>query len=100
MAKVLYMDRSARFSSGVLNADSLLVVLGTVCMMCAWGVLKWRPWGHALALALFGFEFVIGGRALLVGDSGLLYPAAACLVLSWLLLPRVRAAYWRRESTA
>ena len=89
-------ERGARFGPQVLNADSEFAVLGMICALCSWGILRWRPWGHVLALAIFTIEVLIGGLAALVGDSGPLYPIAACLVLSWLLLPSVRAAYWRR----
>jgi hypothetical protein len=93
------MERGKRFGPQVLIADSQFAVLGVICALCAWGILKWRPWGHVLALAIFTFELFAGGLALLVGDSGPLYFLVACLVLSWLMLPSVRSAYWRRVRT-
>jgi len=99
VGNMVSMERGARFGPRVLNADFMFVVLGLVCGLCAWGILKWRPWGHALALGIFTFEVLVGGLAALVGDSGLLYPVAACLVLSWLLLPSVRSAYWAKAQT-
>jgi hypothetical protein len=93
------MERGARFGPQVLSADSSFAVLGMICALCAWGILTWRPWGHVVALVIFTFEVFVGGLAALVGDSGPLYPIAACLILSWLLLPSVRSAYWRRVQT-
>jgi hypothetical protein len=93
------MDRGARFGPQVLIADSQFAVLGLICALCAWGILRWRPWGHLLALGIFAFELFAGGLALLVGDSGPLYPLVACLVLGWLVLPSVRSAYWRKVQT-
>jgi hypothetical protein len=93
------MERGARFGPQVLIADSLFAVFGMICGLCAWGILRWRPWGHVLALGIFTFEVFVGALALLVGDSGPLYPLVACLVLSWLVLPSVRSAYWRRVQT-
>jgi len=99
VGNTISMDRGARLGPQVLNADFMFVALGVVCGLCAWGILKWRSWGHALALGIFTFEVLVGGLAALVGDSGLLYPVAACLVLSWLLLPSVRSAYWAKAQT-
>ena len=93
------MKPAARFGSQVLVADFQFVVLGVTCGLCAWGILRWRTWGHVLALVVFTLELFVGGLALFVGDSGPLYPFTACLVLSWLLLPSVRAAYWRKVRT-
>jgi hypothetical protein len=94
------MERGARFGPQVLIADSQFAVLGMICALCTWGILRWRPWGHVLALGIFTFELFVVGLALLVGDSGPLYPLVASLVLSWLVLPSVRSAYWRRVQTS
>jgi hypothetical protein len=94
------MERGARFGPQVLIADSQFAVLGMICALCAWGILRWHPWGHVLALGIFTLELFVGGLALLAGDSGPLYPLVACLVLSWLVLPSVRSAYWRRVQTS
>ena len=48
----VFMAGRARFRLQVLHADFQFVVIGTVCALCAWGILKWRPWGHVLALGL------------------------------------------------
>lgn len=96
VGNAISMGRGARFGPQVLIADSQFAVLGLICALCAWGILRWRPWGHVLALGIFAFEFLVGGLALLVGDSGPLYPFVAFLVLIWLVLPSVRSAYWRR----
>jgi hypothetical protein len=90
----VFMAGHARFGRQVLYTDFQFAVLGTVCALCAWGILQWRPWGHVLALGIFAFEVYVGGLALLVGDSGPLYLIGACLVLTWLSLPSVRSAYW------
>jgi hypothetical protein len=94
------MDRGARFAPQVQNADAMFAFLALICAMCAWGILQWRPWGHLLAVVIFAFEVFAGGLAALAGDSGLLYPIAACAVLTWLLVPSVRSAYWGKAQTA
>lgn len=91
------MERGARFGPRVPWADLEFAILGVISALCAWGIIKWRPWAHAVAFGIFGFELLSGGLAVLVGDSDdLLYPIAAFLILAWLLIPSVRAAYWRR----
>lgn len=90
----------ARFVLQVLAAILGLGSFGALAFFCAWGVVKWQRWGHLLALGLFGFELYSGGLALLIGDSGPLYPLAACTILVWLLLPSVRREYWRKEQIA
>jgi hypothetical protein len=35
---------------------------------------------------------------MMVGDASPLFPLVALLVVVWLLLPAVRAAYWRQMS--
>jgi hypothetical protein len=99
VGNTVFIGRISGFSSRLMDANIQFVVLGAVCALCALGIFKWRPWGHVLALCIFAFEALIGGEAALVGDSGLLYPIAACLVLCWLLLPSVRSAYWHRVQT-
>jgi hypothetical protein len=58
------MEHGARFGPQVLIADSQLAVLGMICALCAWGILRWRPWGHVLALGIFTVELFVGGLAL------------------------------------
>ena len=86
----------ASFGSRSLDADFLIAIFGVVFGLCSWGILKWRPWGHALAIGVSAFEAFVGSWAALVGDTGSLFPITAALVLIWLLLPPVRAAYWQR----
>jgi hypothetical protein len=88
--------RGARFGPRWPDAAFLIAVSGVVFGLCSWGILKWRPWGHALAIGVSAFEAFVGSWAALVGDTGSLFPITAALVLIWLLLPPVRAAYWQR----
>ncbi len=53
------MEHGARFGPQVLIADSLFAVFGMICGLCAWGILRWRPWGHVLALGIFTLEKVV-----------------------------------------
>jgi len=77
-----------------------------IAFICAWGIWTWRRWGQLVALFLcsigvlayaigvyvtWGTEF---GRLLIVAEI------ASLAISIWLLLPPVRAAYWRREQIA
>ena len=87
----------ASFGSRSLDADFLIAIFGVVFGLCSWGILKWRPWAHALAIGVSALEAVFGSWAALVGDADSLFPIiTAMLILIWLLLPPVRAAYWQR----
>jgi hypothetical protein len=88
--------RDARFGPRSLDANFPIAVVGVVYGLCSWGILKWRRWGHALAIGVSAFVSFVGSWAALVGDTGSLFPITAVLVLIWLLLPPVRAAYWQR----
>lgn len=72
----------------------------------AWGIVRWRNWGHALALTLVGCDLVINslplvffGRHALTGGMvvAIFFP---CFFIAWLLLPSVRSAYWASEGFA
>jgi putative Mn2+ efflux pump MntP len=73
---------------------------------CAWGLLKWCVWGHALALTicilaiLFELFLMIVYRNFQLSPSQLAGIAVPVLIGAWLLLPSVRAAYWHRERLA
>lgn len=91
-----YANREARPGLElVLTADSIYVGAIAISLSCAWGIFKWRSWGHVLALALFGFHLLIGVLGGIPRGPGILYPLATGLVVAWLLLPSVWAAYWR-----
>lgn len=66
--------------------------------LCAWGIFRWRSWGYVLALGISALELFAGATAMMVGDASPLFPLVALLVVVWLLLPAVRAAYWRQMS--
>jgi hypothetical protein len=99
VGNTISMDRGARLGPQVLRADSMFAVLAVIWALRGWGILKWRLWGHVLALGIFAFVVFVGGLGAFVEDSGLLYPVAGCVVLSWLLLPSVRSAYWEKVQT-
>jgi hypothetical protein len=76
--------------------------------ICAWGLFRWRKWAHATAATLCLFEIVSFGVQMVIywpfsvpfalGDFRIaLLPLIDIPVLTWLLLPDVRAAYWRPE---
>ena len=92
-------DKTAIGSVG-LEWRLMVSAFGLICALCAWGILRWRPWGHALAVGISAFELFVGTEAMLVGDTGPLFPVAALLVLIWLLLTPVRVTYWRRVQSS
>ena len=89
------MGRSETFSPR-LEANFLFVVLALISALCAWGIFRWRSWGYLLALAVCAFELFTGTAAVMVGDISPLFLLAPLLVVVWLLIPTVRAAYWRQ----
>jgi len=94
-----YANREARPDLElVLTADSMYAGVIVICLSCAWGIFKWRRWGHILALALFGFHFLIGLLGAVSEGSTVVYPLVAGSVITWLLLPSVRASYWHGQS--
>jgi len=70
-----------------------------VALVCCWGILKWRRWGHYLALYLCITAFVAFALGIYFtrGNSfGVVLASAegvTSLMLAWLLLPSVRAKY-------
>jgi DMSO/TMAO reductase YedYZ heme-binding membrane subunit len=91
-------DITYRFASSALFC--------ALVVSCAWGILKWRVWGHALALTvcilvvLFDLLFLIAYRDFELSFSRFAGIAAPILIAAWLLLPSVRAAYRQRERLA
>ena len=75
-------------------------------LLCARGVLKWRPWAHHLALFVaivnlgiavpVFFLFPRGG----FGVEMALMTLVAASMATWLLLPTVRSEYRQRERVA
>jgi putative Mn2+ efflux pump MntP len=91
-------DVTYRFVSSALGCALFAV--------CAWGIFKWRIWGHALALALcilavmLDAFLMIGYRNFDLNAIQLVGVVLPILIAVWLLLPPVRAAYRRRERLA
>jgi hypothetical protein len=85
---------------------SLNLVAWLPFLICAWGVLRWRPWGHALTITLCALAILVEVETLIFrGIRGfaaaeILKLTVACLVVVWLLLPSVRTQYLRREQIA
>jgi hypothetical protein len=89
--------RGARFGPRWPDTAFLIAAFGVIFGLCSWGILKWHSWGHALAIGVSALEAFFGSWAALVGDADSLFPIiTAMLILIWLLLPPVRAAYWQR----
>jgi hypothetical protein len=70
---------------------------------CAWGIFKWRRWGRMLGivfsvLILAGFAILAFDRKVSAGES--VFAFIYCGTLVWLLLPVVRAEYFRRNQIA
>jgi hypothetical protein len=91
-------SRADGVSPRILRANLVFLALAFVSALCAWGIFKWRSWGYVLALGISAFELFVGVEAAMVGDISVLFPLAPFLVVTWLLLPAVRVAYWRRTS--
>lgn len=79
------------------------IIWSTSFLLCAWGILKWRRWAYVLALALAICGLLVAGLAFVaLGENrfsvALILPEVfVCSTLFWLLLPTVRAEYWRKE---
>jgi hypothetical protein len=95
---VVSMGRGEKFGPGMSEANFLFFVLAFVGALCAWGIFKWHSWGYVLAFGIAAFELIVGVEAAMVGDISPMFPLAPLLVVVWLCLPSVRAAYWRRAS--
>ena len=109
------------FFEGVLSVPTLIrilrgesfsyyisggVVLWIPFLLCAWGILQWRRWGHTLALVLCSILMLSVGHWLTSVRMQSLNPyeilvtvLTGCIFL-WLLLPGVRTLYWRGNVTA
>lgn len=78
--------------------DYLGVAWSAMALVCAWGILKWRLWGHYLALFFIAFNLAIAAYVFDVTwhwDIGTdirfnCTVALALLMGVWLLLPAVQ----------
>jgi peptidoglycan/LPS O-acetylase OafA/YrhL len=84
-----------------------MVVLTCVpILLCAWGILNWRDWGHKLAilLSLLGLVSLVLALSALgiheLGSSFVSSAVSAIAILIWLLLPAVRLEYRKRNQVA
>jgi hypothetical protein len=84
----------------ILGVNFVFVIQVVVSALFAWGIFRWRTWGYLLALAICTFELLAGAAAVIAGDFSLspLILLAPLLIVVWLLIPGVRAAYWRRAT--
>ena len=86
--------------------DYLLVVPWMLYSACAWGILRWRPWGQIGAIVLSILELaVVVALVAMYGPLSLdrniiLWAALNAGVVIWFVLPAVRAGYWQRYRTA
>ena len=94
-------------SRDILDFWFQLGLTGTV-LLCSWGVLTWKAWGHVLAAVLSFLMFVLGVAPLVavgllsasVSAAGLTVILLSLAIISWLFLPGVRAAYWHSKGFA
>ena len=91
-------SRGETFGAIISDANVLFFCLALATALCAWGIFRWQSWGYVLALGISAFELFAGAEAVMVGDASPLFPLVPLLVVVWLLLPAVRAAYWRQVS--
>ena len=66
----------------------------------AWGIFKWRQWGHILTTvlsALMVLSSIVGAISFGIRPRNTLQGLVALMVLVWLLLPAVRVEYWRQD---
>ena len=70
-------------------------------LLCAWGILRWKRWGHALGILISGAFLAETPKSVwdwrMHGTSwaDFIGLAIVCLVVAWLLAPKVRRRYWR-----
>jgi hypothetical protein len=104
MSRTLWQSGSSEHSAFVFVGVNLVAWLPL--LLCAWGILKLRAWGYMLAIIACGFAILTELETLVffgftrIRASEIAKFTAACLVVAWLLLPSVRAAYWDRERIA
>jgi hypothetical protein len=96
--------RSAFHGEAVSFYSLYLDLLWTAAVLvCAWGILKWRLWGHYLALFFAIVAAIAGAFLSYLGRGSSSEPAmisaavAALLITAWLLLPAVRRQYVQRS---
>jgi hypothetical protein len=101
----LVHEHSRETLYGFVLAHAFLVWLPAFC--CAWGVFKWRAWARKLGMALCAFFAAVGcglwiyfERAGRLDTPLLVMVLLACTAFVWLILPPVRAEYFRRNQIA
>jgi hypothetical protein len=98
--------RSAPSDHSALVMVRMNVVAWLPLLLCAWGILRLRAWGYMLAIIACGYAILAELETLVlmgftrIRASEIVTFTAACLVVAWLLLPSVRAAYWGKEQIA
>lgn len=77
-------------------------------LLCAWGIMKWHAWARTLSFVVSLLHVVFMG-VILWGDfhyakrvsaEAVVLTLISCSVLTWLLLPGVKAEYLRRNQIA
>ncbi len=78
-------------------------LLGLPLLIAAWGLQKWRRWGHILALCVSGFLLLSAVVRAAFGGirrDNAIEGLASAVVLIWFLLPPVREQFGARKSLA
>ncbi len=105
--RIIYGVIRARHGEPVSFYSEYMDLLWSIpLLLCARGVMKWRPWAHHLALFVaivnlgiavpVFFLFPRGG----FGIEMALITLVAASMATWLLLPTVRTEYRQREQVA
>jgi hypothetical protein len=84
------------------------VVLWVPLLVCAWGLWKWRWWGHVIAISLAGLIALASLLELVSVLVSAQYHTVYWIFVTllaggiflWLLLPEVRTSYWRGNQIA
>ena len=92
---------SASFAG--IGWDFLIIALWLAFI---WGVMTWAKWAHAILVGWSALVSIVSAYALQAsslrdfGILGVLSLMMTCAIFVWLMLPSVRAVYWRRKEPA
>jgi hypothetical protein len=96
---VLNLIHGKRGSHQLSSSDYLMGVVCVVYLLCSWGLLKWRHWSLVIAITLSVVEIFFVAIAVhstfpvWLDRDTVLWGVLTCMIVAWLLLPRVLAQY-------
>src|ERR1700736_5538223 len=96
---VLDLIHGKRGSNPISSSDYLMGVVCVVYLLCSWELLKWRHWSLVIAITRSVVEIFFVAIAVhspvpvWLDRDTVLWGVVTCMIVAWLLLPRVRAQF-------